>query len=163
MTPLKEKDLILLSDLTSKMSTPTTTTTTKIITTTEVQTTLSIIASTLSRESSSTTTIKNTMPSASTDVAEVILAKCRITIDLKDYVVTENELLHLDCPKESRILGENVYKCTTSGEFLLVNSTCIQTKSKHDHSDWLENLENDVIKKNKIIQLKIHNGNFIFH
>ncbi len=150
-TPLKEqKDIILLSDLASQTSTPaitTTTATTSIVTTTrerEAQATSSPIASTFSRKTSRTTTT-----TTSTDVAEVSLAKCRITIDLKEYVVIENELLHLDCPKESRILGENVYKCTSSGEFLLINSTCIQTKSQLDHSDWLESLENDVIIKIK--------------
>jgi hypothetical protein len=94
-----------------------------------------------------------TSTSTTTTIKEQI--KCRIKIEHTDYVVNENEILYLDCPKESNIIGSNVYKCISSGEFTLINSTCIQKSmtvtSEDKHGNWLEKLEDDVKNTNKNI------------
>ena len=101
----------------------------------------------------STTSISSTTPIKET-IQYITPVKCRITIEQNEYVVDENEILNLNCPKESNLIGLNVYKCLFNGEFTLINSTCIQTSTKLEHvnredENWLEQLENDV-NKNKM-------------
>ena len=108
-----------------------------------------VISSTTSLTSSTSTTTTTT----TTTFKEQI--KCRIKIEHKDYVVNENEILYLDCPKESNVIGSNVYKCISSGEFTLINSTCIQKSMvtvtfDDNNGNWLEMLENDVKKYKEI-------------
>ena len=87
---------------------------------------------------SATSPILTTQSKALSTLSEVI--KCQIKIELQEFAAFENEIIIFKCPKEANINGVNVYQCKSSGQFILVNSTCFDKKSEH----WLAKLQIDV-------------------